>query len=61
VAVAGFKPEEITVTSKQNLLTVQGQKAEDDAAGEYMHVVSPHGRSCQAVFGFRQEPDPPGA
>jgi molecular chaperone IbpA len=37
VAVAGFKPEEITVTSQQNLLTVQGQKAEDDAGGQYLH------------------------
>jgi molecular chaperone IbpA len=36
LAVAGFNPEEITVTSQQNLLTVQGQKAEEEG-GQYLH------------------------
>lgn len=30
LALAGFKPEEITVTAEQNMLTVEGRKAEDD-------------------------------
>jgi molecular chaperone IbpA len=28
LALAGFKPEEITVTAEQNMLTVEGRKAE---------------------------------
>jgi molecular chaperone IbpA len=30
IAAAGFKPDEITLTSQQNLLTVEGRKANDD-------------------------------
>jgi molecular chaperone IbpA len=30
LALAGFKPEEITVTAEQNMLTVEGRKAEKD-------------------------------
>ena len=30
LALAGFKPEEITVTAEQNMLTVEGRKAESD-------------------------------
>jgi molecular chaperone IbpA len=36
IAVAGFKPEEITVTSQQNLLTVEGRKTSDDEQ-QYLH------------------------
>ncbi|MDI1327823.1 MAG: Hsp20 family protein [Brevundimonas sp.] len=39
VAVAGFKPDELTLEVKENLLTVTGRKtANDDAAGRtYLH------------------------
>lgn len=30
LALAGFKPEEITVTAEQNMLTVEGRKADKD-------------------------------
>jgi len=36
VAIAGFTPDEITVTSQQNLLTVEGRKANDDNQ-QYLH------------------------
>jgi molecular chaperone IbpA len=36
VAIAGFVPDEITVTSQQNLLTVEGRKANDDDR-QYLH------------------------
>lgn len=36
LAVAGFSPEEISITAQQNLLTVAGQKAES-AEAEYLH------------------------
>ena len=39
LAVAGFKPGEIDITAQQNLLVIQGAKAEDPAAaGHYLHV-----------------------
>ncbi len=31
LAVAGFKPEELTVEAKENVLTVSGRKADNDA------------------------------
>ena len=35
IAVAGFKPDELSIEAKENLLTVTGRKtANDDAAGE---------------------------
>lgn len=39
IAVAGFKPDELNVEVKENLLTVQGRKtANDDADGKrYLH------------------------
>ncbi|MBW8754351.1 MAG: Hsp20 family protein [Sphingomonadales bacterium] len=37
LAVAGFKPNEIDITAQQNLLTVQGRKAEEQA-GQFLHV-----------------------
>ncbi len=37
LAVAGYAPEEINITAQQNLLTVTGQKADDDPNREYLH------------------------
>jgi len=39
IAVAGFKPEELTLEVKENLLTVTGRKTANDDAGErtYLH------------------------
>lgn len=38
LAVAGFKPGDLDITAHQNLLVVQGRKAEDAENGEYLHV-----------------------
>jgi molecular chaperone IbpA len=37
MAVAGFKPEELNIEVKENLLTVQGRKAANDDARRYLH------------------------
>lgn len=37
IAVAGFKPEELNVEVKENLLTVTGRKAANDDARQYLH------------------------
>lgn len=38
IAVAGFKPDELTVEVKENLLTVTGRKAANDGDGkQYLH------------------------
>ncbi len=37
IAVAGFKPEELNVEVKENLLTVQGRKAANDEPRRYLH------------------------
>lgn len=37
LAVAGFRPEDIEVVAQQNLLTVTGERAEDNGTGEYLH------------------------
>jgi molecular chaperone IbpA len=37
IAVAGFKPEDLTIEVKENLLTVQGRKAANDEARRYLH------------------------
>jgi molecular chaperone IbpA len=37
IAVAGFKPEELNIEVKENLLTVQGRKAANDDARRYLH------------------------
>ena len=37
IAVAGFKPEELSIEVKENLLTVQGRKAANDEAKRYLH------------------------
>ena len=37
IAVAGFKPEELTIEVKENRLTVQGRKAANDETRRYLH------------------------
>ena len=37
IAVAGFRPEELNVEVKENLLTVTGRKAANDEARRYLH------------------------
>ena len=37
IAVAGFKPEELSIEVKENLLTVQGRKTATDEAKRYLH------------------------
>lgn len=37
IAVAGFKPEELTIEFRENTLTVQGKKAANDEAKRYLH------------------------
>src|SRR6201996_1114824 len=37
VAVAGFKPEELNVEVKENVLTVQGRKAANDEPRRFLH------------------------
>jgi molecular chaperone IbpA len=37
IAVAGFKPEELHVEMKENLLVVQGRKAANDESRRFLH------------------------
>jgi molecular chaperone IbpA len=37
LAVAGFRPEELSIEVKENLLTVQGRKTANDGARTYLH------------------------
>jgi len=37
IAVAGFKPDELNIEVKENLLTVQGRKAANDEPRRYLH------------------------
>src|SRR5471030_1882097 len=37
IAVAGFRSEELNIEVKENLLTVTGRKAANDAARRYLH------------------------
>lgn len=37
MAVAGFKPDELNVEVKENVLTVQGRKTANDEARRYLH------------------------
>ena len=37
IAVAGFRPDELTIEVKENLLAVQGRKAANDDARKYLH------------------------
>ena len=48
LALAGFKPEEITVTAEQNMLTVEGRKAEKDDREYLYHGIS--GRPFRRQF-----------
>lgn len=38
LAVAGFRPQDLEITAQQNLLTIQGNKREDEQDGEMLHV-----------------------
>ena len=37
IAVAGFRPEELNIEVKENLLTVQGRKAANDEQRRFLH------------------------
>src|SRR6185436_19362482 len=37
IAVAGFKPEDLNIEVKENLLTVQGRKPANEDAKRYLH------------------------
>jgi molecular chaperone IbpA len=37
IAVAGFKPQDLNIEIKENLLTVQGRKADGDENRRYLH------------------------
>ena len=37
IAVAGFRPDELTIEVKENLLTVTGRKAANDEPRKYLH------------------------
>jgi molecular chaperone IbpA len=37
IAVAGFKPEELNIEARENVLTVQGRKTANDEAKRYLH------------------------
>ena len=37
IAVAGFRPEDLNIEVKENLLTVQGRKTANDEAKRYLH------------------------
>lgn len=38
LAIAGFKPADIDITAQQNLLVVQGKKADEAQSGQFLHV-----------------------
>ena len=48
LALAGFKPEEITVTAEQNMLTMEGRKAKNDDREYLYQGIS--GRSFRRQF-----------
>ena len=37
IAVAGFKPDELSIEAKENVLTVQGRKTANDEPRRYLH------------------------
>ena len=37
IAVAGFKPKDLDIELKENLLTVQGRKSDSDESRRYLH------------------------
>jgi molecular chaperone IbpA len=38
LAVAGFRPNDLDITAHQNLLVVQGRKADEASEAEFLHV-----------------------
>lgn len=38
LAIAGFKPADIDITAQQNLLVVQGKKADEASSAQFLHV-----------------------
>lgn len=38
LAIAGFKPADIDITAQQNLLVIQGKKADDASNAQFLHV-----------------------
>lgn len=38
LAVAGFKPDDLDITAQQNLLVIQGRKADERSEAEMLHV-----------------------
>ena len=38
LAVAGFKQADLDITAHQNLLVVQGRKADEPSAGDFLHI-----------------------
>jgi molecular chaperone IbpA len=51
LALAGFSPEEITITAQQNLLRVSGRKSDAAEGAEYLHRGIP-ARSFERQFGL---------
>ena len=37
IAVAGFKPEELSIEARESVLVIQGRKASNDEAKRYLH------------------------
>ena len=52
LAVAGFSPEELTITAEQNTLTVEGQKASKE--GRQMLYQGISGRSFKRTFSLAE-------
>jgi len=59
LALPGFKPEEITVTAEQNMLTVEGRKAENDDREYLYQGIS--GRSFRRQFNLAEYVEVKGA
>jgi molecular chaperone IbpA len=38
LAIAGFRPQDLDITARQNLLVIQGRRREEDSDGEMLHV-----------------------
>lgn len=38
LAVAGFKPADLDITAQQNMLVIQGRKADEQPQGQLLHV-----------------------
>ena len=38
LAIAGFRPQDLDITARQNLLVIQGRRREEDGDGEMLHV-----------------------